>query len=141
MEKKKIEIHLVNSWSTDDIIDLYKAGGWWKDSYEKAGIPLLIAGSFAFAVAVDHTSGRAVGMGRLLSDGVSDAYIQDVVVLKEYRNQEVGKQLIRTLINHCVSKKLRWIGLIAEPGMESFYKTLGFKPMEHYCPMLYLPEE
>jgi GNAT superfamily N-acetyltransferase len=141
MPNKKIEIRLVDSWPIDDIVDLYTAGGWWKDSYDKAGIPLLIAGSFAFAVAIDRTSGRAVGMGRLLSDGVSDAYIQDVVVLKEYRNQDVGKQLVRTLIDYCISKKILWVGLIAEPGTESFYLPLGFKPMEHYSPMLYLVGE
>jgi ribosomal protein S18 acetylase RimI-like enzyme len=141
MEKKEIEIRLVNSWPVEDIVALYKAGGWWKDSYDKAGIPLLIKGSFAFAVAIDHISGKAIGMGRLLSDGVSDAYIQDVIVLHEYRNRKIGKQLIRTLINHCMSKKILWIGLIAKPGTDSFYLSLGFKPMEYYSPMLYLTEE
>jgi ribosomal protein S18 acetylase RimI-like enzyme len=141
MEKKEIEIRVVDSWPIDDIVKLYKAGGWWKDSYDKEGVPSLIAGSFAFAVAIDQTTGKAVGMGRLLSDGVSDAYIQDVIVLKEYRNKEIGKHLIQTLIDYCVSKKLLWIGLIAEPGTDSFYEPLGFKVMEHYTPMLYFKEE
>jgi ribosomal protein S18 acetylase RimI-like enzyme len=141
MEKKEIEIRIVDSWPIDDIVNLYKAGGWWKDSYDTAGIPALITGSFAFVIALDHTSRKVVGMGRIISDGVSDAYIQDVVVLKEYRNQEVGKHLIRKLIDYCISKKLLWIGLIAEPGTESFYHTLGFEPMEHYTPMLYFMEE
>jgi ribosomal protein S18 acetylase RimI-like enzyme len=141
MDKKGIEIRIVQSWPIDDIVNLYEAGGWWKDSYNKEGVPALITGSFAFAVAIDHTTRKAIGMGRLISDGVSDAYIQDVVVLKEYRNQDVGKRLTQKLIDFCVSKKLLWIGLIAEPGTDSFYKTLGFKPMEHYTPMLYSREE
>jgi len=69
---------------------LYRAGGWWKDEYDPAEIPGLIRGSFAFAVAVEEESGRAVGMGRVISDGVSDAYIQDLVVLPEYRSRNVG---------------------------------------------------
>jgi aralkylamine N-acetyltransferase len=141
MQKRNIEIRIVESWPKDDIVDLYKAAGWWKDSYDTSGIPRLIAGSFAFAIAVEKTSGKAIGMGRIISDGVSDAYIQDVVVLQEYRSHNVGKQLIQTLIDYCRSRKLLWLGLIAEPGTDTFYAPLGFKKMEQYVPMLYQKEE
>ena len=141
MQKKNIEIRFVKTWPEDDIVDLYKAGGWWKGSYAKSGIPRLIAGSFGFAVAVELTSGKAVGMGRIISDGVSDAYIQDVVVLQEYRSHNVGKQLVQALIEYCLSRKLLWLGLIAEPGTDSFYVPLGFRTMERYIPMLYHTEE
>jgi len=141
MEKKRIEIRLVESWPIDEIVDLYKAGGWWKDWYTKEGIPDLISKSFAFAVAVETATGKAVGMGRLISDGVSDAYIQDVVVFKEYRNHEVGRQLVQALIDLCLSKNLVWIGLIAEPGTDSFYQYLGFEPMDRYTPMLFHMED
>jgi aralkylamine N-acetyltransferase len=141
MPKKDIEIRLVKSWPQDDIIDLYKAGGWWKDSYDKSGIQRLIAGSFGFAVAVDTTKEKAVGMGRIISDGVSDAYIQDVVVLKEYRSHNVGTQLVQALIDYCLSRKILWLGLIAEPETDPFYVPLGFRVMERYTPMLYHQEK
>ncbi|DAC72871.1 MAG TPA: N-acetyltransferase [Thermoplasmata archaeon] len=140
MEKKRIEIHLVNTWSEDEIVLLYKAAGWWKDTYDATGIPPLIAGSFAFAVAVEKKTGKAVGMGRVLSDGISDAYIQDVVVLQPYRGQSLGKKIVQTLIDYCVSKGIQWLGLIAEPGSSQFYTSLGFKPMDQYVPMLYAKE-
>gem|GEM_PF-4414770 len=85
-----VSIALVHSWDPQEIVLLYRAGGWWKDEYDPAEIPGLIRGSFAFAVAVEEESGRAVGMGRVISDGVSDAYIQDLVVLPEYRRPERG---------------------------------------------------
>jgi GNAT superfamily N-acetyltransferase len=141
MEKKEIEIRLVKSWSEDEIVLLYKAAGWWKDTYDKSGIPQLIAGSFAFAVAVDRKTGKSIGMGRVLSDGVSDAYIQDVVVLQTYRGQKLGEKIVKTLIDFCVSKGIQWIGLIAEPGSSQFYTTLGFKLMKDYIPMLYSMEK
>jgi len=140
MEKKQIEIRLVDSWPEDEIVILYKAGGWWKDTYDKTGIPHLIKGSFVFAVAVDQTKGNAIGMGRVLSDGVSDAYIQDVVLLPPYRGQNFGKKLVQVLVDHCISKGIQWIGVIAEPGSSTFYTTLGFRPMDQYVPMLYTKE-
>jgi len=141
MEKNQIEIRIVTSWPVEEIVTLYKAGGWWKDSYSSRGIPQLIKGSFAFAVAIDTTNQKTIGMGRVLSDGVSDAYIQDLVVLPEHRGQHVGKKIVQILLNYCLSKGIHWIGLIAEPGSSQFYTTLGFSPMQHYCPMLYTPEE
>jgi GNAT superfamily N-acetyltransferase len=140
MEKKLIDIQLVDAWPEDEIIALYKIAGWWKDSYDKAEIPQLIAGSFVFAVVIDKKTEKAIGMGRVLSDGISDAYIQDLMILPSYRGQNIGKKLVRALIDHCFSKGILWIGLIAEPGSDQFYTTLGFKPMEHHVPMLYSRE-
>ena len=80
-----ITIRLVQSWDEVEIADLYRAGGWWKEEYSLKDLPRLIRGSFLFAVAVDSKTGRAIGMGRVISDGVSDGYIQDLVVFPEYR--------------------------------------------------------
>jgi GNAT superfamily N-acetyltransferase len=120
---------------------LYRAASWWKDKYNKSEIPQLIIGSFAFAIAIDQKTGKSIGMGRVLSDGTSDAYIQDVVVLKQYRGQNLGKKIVKTLIDFCISKGIQWIGLIAEPGSSQFYTTLGFKSMKDYIPMLYTMEK
>lgn len=137
MKEKDIEIKIVNAWPEDEIVELYKVGGWWKDHYDKFHIKSLIKGSFAFAVAVDKTSKKAVGMGRLLSDGVSDAYIQDLVVLPRFRGKGIGKEIVKTLVEYCKSKGILWIGLIAEPDQDSFYSNLGFKTMKKYTPMKY----
>jgi GNAT superfamily N-acetyltransferase len=135
----EIEIRLVETWPELELVELYKAGGWWLDHYDPAGIIQLIRGSFAFAVAINKSSGKAVGMGRAISDGVSDAYIQDVVVLKEWRGKGIGLNIVRTILNYCLENKLHWIGLVAEPGTRSFYKPLGFKKLPGE-PMVYKPE-
>jgi ribosomal protein S18 acetylase RimI-like enzyme len=76
-------------------------------------------------------------MGRVLSDGASDAYIQDVVVLTPYRGQGIGRELILRLTRHCLEHRLDWIGLVAEPGTNAFYEGLGYHLLEGYLPMLY----
>jgi GNAT superfamily N-acetyltransferase len=141
MEKNQIEIRRITSWPEEEIVRLYKVGGWWKDAYDKAGIPGLISGSFVFVVAVDQKTKETIGMGRVLSDGVSDAYIQDLVVIPSYRGSGLGKKIVQTLIDICVSKGIHWIGLIAEPGSSQFYTSLGFRQMDHHIPMLYVKEK
>jgi GNAT superfamily N-acetyltransferase len=134
-----IRVELVPSWKEEEIVELYRAGGWWKEGMDQTRISDLIKGSFLFAVAIDITTGKAVGMGRVISDGVADAYIQDLVVLEDWRNSGVGKMILETLLEECRSRKIAWIGLIAEPGKEDFYSTLGFRPMPQHVPMLFDP--
>lgn len=121
----------------EEIVDLYKSAGWWHDAPEaRAIIPGMIRGSFRFMVA-RLPEGRIVGMGRVISDGCSDAYIQDVAVLPSYRKQGIGRELIRRLTEYCIARKIAWIGLVAEPGTREFYEELGYGPLAGYQPMLY----
>jgi len=129
-----IEYEVVSEAPLEAIVDLYRAGGWWKETKEnRERIPRMIGGSFCFMVA--RSAGRIVGMGRAISDGASDAYIQDVVVLRELRGQGIGRELVRRLTEVCVERKLDWVGLIAEPGTTAFYERLGYRPLEGYQPM------
>ena len=136
-----ISIQFVQEWNVDEIAHLYRAGGWWKEEYNPGELPRLIRGSFLFVVAVDPETGHAVGMGRVLSDGVSDGYIQDLVVLPEYRKSGIGTRIVSALVKKCVESGISWIGLIAEPGAENFYLPFGFHPMEGSIPLLYRSDD
>lgn len=127
-------LDVVAAWDAGEIVALYRAGGWWQEEWTSDGIPALIAGSFCFVVATDD--GRAVGMGRAISDGCSDAYLQDIVVLPAYRRRGIGDAIVEKLATFCKEKGLTWIGLIAQPGTVPFYERHGFAPMEGHVPML-----
>ncbi len=137
MSADDTSVVLVRSWDTEEIVALYRAGGWWKDEYDPAEIPRLISGIFAFVVAADTKTGRAVGMGRAISDGVSDAYIQDLFVYPEYRRRELGTAMVSLLVNLCRGAGISWIALVAEPDSEQFYHSLGFVRMEGHIPLIY----
>jgi ribosomal protein S18 acetylase RimI-like enzyme len=134
---KNIEIRLVMQWSTTEIVDLYRAGGWWKESDNPDELLPLIQGSLAFVIALNVKTNQLVGMGRVISDGISDGYLQDVIVIPEFRKLGIGKKIVTTLLNACKEKKLSWVGLIAQPGMDRFYASLGFEIMQEHIPMIY----
>lgn len=133
-------VELVRSWQEEQIVNLYKAAGWWKEEMDANRINDLIQGSFLFAVAIDISTSKAVGMGRVISDGIADAYIQDLVVQSDKRSWGVGKMILKRLLEECKLRKITWIGLIAEPGKEDFYGSLGFAPMPGHVPMLFREE-
>jgi len=118
------------------LVELYRAQGWWQagDDSRDQLIPRLIAGSHCFLIATDEKS--IVGMGRAISDGISDAYIQDVVVRHDFRRQGIGKLLLQKLLERLHADGIAWIGLIAEPGSDTLYRHAGFSEMAGSIPML-----
>ncbi|MCX5821290.1 MAG: GNAT family N-acetyltransferase [Deltaproteobacteria bacterium] len=118
------------------IAGLYRAQEWWQagDDESPQLIPRLIAGSHCFVAALEGED--IVGMGRAISDGVSDAYIQDLTVRSDHRNQGIGRRILQTLLERLNADGLHWIGLIAEPGSYGLYRWAGFREMAACVPML-----
>lgn len=135
--ESEISVHIVREWDIPALVDLYRAGGWGLDEHDPSRLPELVRSSFAFAVAVDEATGRSIGMGRVISDGVADAYIQDMVVIQEFRGRGAGRKIIRALLVYCYERGITWIALIAEPGTEEFYTGVGFSRMKDHIPMRY----
>ncbi len=140
MSADDIEIKLVHTWPTEEIVELYRVGGWWKEHCDPTEVPAIISGSFAFVVAVEKSIGKAIGMGRALSEGVSDAWIQDIVVFDSWRGKGIGRSIVKALLDYCLEKKLTWIGLVAEPDTREFYTPLGFRELPGE-PLVFQPEE
>ena len=132
---EEITLTAVRAWSAEEVIDLYRAGGWWEMGWDKSQIPSLINGSYLVIIARDSEN-NPVGMGRLISDGSSDCYIQDVVVFPEYREQRIGSRIVTALKRIAELTGHTWIGLLSAPGKEQFYERAGFSRMENYTPML-----
>lgn len=138
MNSEEIEIKIIADVDRVAVKKLYQDAGWWEENDETADgwawIDTLVRQSFCFVGA--FSGSELIGMGRVVSDGVSDAYIQDVVVLKKFRGRGIGAAIIQKIIGFLKTSRIGWIGLIAEPGTQQFYQRLGFVPMEGYKPML-----
>ena len=128
-------ISIVKEWEPSQLVQLYKEAGWWKDSYDPEGLNELVSASLFFAVALED--GKAVGMGRVVSDGVSDGYIQDLAVLEYHRGQGIGRKLVERLRDECITHGLHWVGLFAEPGTDGFYEGIGFKRKDGYTLLIH----
>lgn len=117
------------------INDLYRMEDWWTEAPDNPDlVARIVAGSHCFLIVTDGT--EIVAMGRAISDGVSDAYIQDVTVKKTCRGRGIGTRIIEQLVERLNRDGLDWIGLIAEKNSYQFYERLGFKKMPNAVPML-----
>ncbi len=132
-----IIIKTIKSAPRQELVSLYKEAGWWKplDDTHPETLDHIVKDSAFFVGAFFEK--KLIGMGRALSDLASDAYIQDVVVLKEFRGRGVGQKIIKTLIEKLKGKGVDWIGIIAQPGTLSFYKQSGFEVLKDHIPLKY----
>ncbi len=120
----------------NQITDLYRQQGWWADADEDSDlVARIIAGSHCFIIAASED--EVIGMGRAISDGASDAYIQDVAVKDLYREHGIGTMIVKKLVARLHADGINWIGLIAEKDSYEFYESAGFKIMPHSKPMLF----
>lgn len=119
----------------NQIVNLYRMAGWWADDVDDPSqIDRIVSGSHCFAIAT--IDDKIIGIGRAISDKISDAYIQDITVDESYRGQGIASRIIDELVKKLHEDGLYWIGLIAERGTQEFYKRLGFETMPNAAPML-----
>jgi len=74
-----------------------------------------------------YEDSQLIGFGRAISDNEYQGAIYDVAVLPEAQGKGVGKVIIRTILDRLPNCNLI---LYATPGMEDFYKKLGFGLMK-----------
>lgn len=73
-----------------------------------------------------------VGLIRVVGDGYSIVYIQDILVLQEYQNNGIGKKLIEIVLNKY--KDVRQKVLLTDNKDKTilFYKKVGFLKAEEF---------
>jgi len=122
----------------EQILDLYEAAGWWKPTRpdDIQTLQQMIANSYEIWI-IESTEAGIVGMARVLGDGISDVYIQDVIILPKFRHQKLATELISTITKNLTQAGIDFIGLIAEQNTKDLYLSCGFKPMLNSCPMRY----
>ena len=129
------EIRIIKCAPASALERIYRSVGWYDESFSAEAIEKIPQNSTLFAGAfIDN---EMVGMGRLLSDGVSDGCIQDVAVIKEFQGLGIGRAIVKKIVEESLKRGIDWIQLIATPGNEKFYSSLGFEPMQNHTPMLF----
>lgn len=132
---ESIHLEVTKKAPTEGVVELYQDAGWWEEGWNEDIIPAMVANSFLFVGL--FRGEELLGMGRALSDGVSDAYIQDVVVRSDLRGQGWGQAIVKRLVKELRNAGVDWIGLIGAPRTGAFYKKIGFGEMPDFIPLKY----
>ena len=108
-----------------EVLSLYESVGW--TSYLAAPDTLMagLAGSWLVLGARDR-SGRLIGLARVVGDGHTIAYLQDILVDPAAQRTGVGGALLDEVIARTAAIRQLVLLTDAEPGQRAFYGSRGF---------------
>jgi predicted GNAT family acetyltransferase len=98
------------------------------DAFDNGRSPEALRRSFAQSqhVAFAADGDRCVGMARLLSDGVCNAYLIDVWTQTDYRRQGIATRLVELLVAEVPGQHVA----LQTDNASALYAGLGFRPDE-----------
>ncbi len=107
--------------SSKALADLREAVGW--NRMEKEYNNPLLTSYFHIAV---YEENNLIGYIDCVSNGVTDAYIQDLVVHPDYQGRGIGTALMNKMIGHLKEKHIYMISVVFEESLKPFYRKFGF---------------
>ena len=125
-----VKITKETSVSIDDVLHLYQAVGWTNYTNQPQMLAQALSHSLATYLARDGE--KIVGLVRLIGDGFSSVFVQDLIVLPSYQRQGIGSNLMKEALADY--KDAYQIQLATEQTEKNlgFYRSLGFETLSTY---------
>ena len=125
-----IKITKETSVSLDDVLHLYQAVGWTNYTNQPQMLAQALTHSLSIYLARDGE--EIVGLVRLIGDGFSSVFVQDLIVLPTYQRQGIGSTLMKQALSDY--KDTYQIQLATEESEKTlgFYRSLGFETLSSF---------
>jgi len=116
-----------------DFLALVESAGW-QGFAEKGLLKIEEALSNSWYLVCARDGDRLVGIGRVVSDGVLQALICDLIVLPEYQGRGIGTEILTRLLRKCADHDILMVTLFAAKDKGGFYKPFGFEERPQDAP-------
>ena len=125
-----INITKESSISIEDVLHLYQAVSWTNYTNQPQMLAQALTHSLAIYLARDGE--KIVGLVRLVGDGFSSVFVQDLIVLPSYQGQGIGSNLMKEALGDY--KDAYQVQLVTEQTEKNlgFYRSLGFETLSTY---------
>ena len=125
-----INITKETSVSIDDVLPLYQAVGWTNYTNQPQMLEQSLAHSLATYLARDGE--EIVGVVRLVGDGFSSVFVQDLIVLPSYQRQGIGSALMEKALGDFKDAYQVQLATDQTEKTLGFYRSLGFETLSTY---------
>lgn len=110
---------------SSSLLALYTDAGWGAYTSQPDKLLQAIANSLLCIAAWDGE--ELVGLIRVVGDGHTIVYIQDILVLKSHKRRGIGKELMRQVLHRFAEVRQKVLLTDDNPETRGFYEALGFK--------------
>lgn len=112
------------NFKTRQLVDLYDSVGWSSYTQDPALLKTAVNNSLLTITAVQDN--ELIGLVRVIGDGVSIIYIQDLLVRPSAQHHGIGSQLVKLVLEKYQSVRQKVLLTIDEPETRAFYEQCGF---------------
>ena len=114
----------------EDVLHLYQAVGWTNYTNQSQMLEQALSHSLVIYLALDGDT--VVGLIRLVGDGFSSVFVQDLIVLPSYQRQGIGRTLVKEALGDY--KDAYQVQLVTDQTEKNlgFYRSLGFETLSTY---------
>ncbi|HEX0252603.1 TPA: GNAT family N-acetyltransferase [Streptococcus pneumoniae] len=114
----------------EDVLHLYQAVGWTNYTHQPQMLEQALSHSLVIYLALDGDA--VVGLIRLVGDGFSSVFVQDLIVLPSYQRQGIGSSLMKQALEDF--KEAYQVQLATEQTEKNvgFYRFMGFETLSTY---------
>ena len=114
----------------EDVLHLYQAVGWTNYTNQPQMLEQALSHSLVIYLALDGEA--VVGLIRLVGDGFSSVFVQDLIVLPSYQRQGIGSSLMKEALEDF--KEAYQVQLATEQTEKNvgFYRSMGFETLSTY---------
>lgn len=114
----------------EDVLHLYQAVGWTNYTHQPQMLEQALSHSLVIYLALDGDA--VVGLIRLVGDGFSSVFVQDLIVLPSYQRQGIGSLLMKEALKDY--KDAYQVQLVTEETEKNvrFYRSMGFEVLSTY---------
>ena len=111
-------------YNEQEILSLYESVGW--DNYTKNPQMLKEAYLHSLRIYAAYVDNKLVGIVRVVGDGSSVVFVQDLLVYPEYQRQGIGTALLKAIMEEY--RGVYQLHLLTDNTEKTvaFYKSLGF---------------
>lgn len=110
----------------DEFYQLYETTGWNANgTFTKDDLFKAISNSW-YLISV-YNDEKLIAFGRVISDGVYQTFIGDMIVHPCYQKKGIGSKVLNLLVEKCKASGIKWVQLSCAKGKIDFYKKLGFQ--------------
>ena len=125
-----IKITKETSVSIDDVLHLYQAVGWTNYTNQPQMLEQALSHSLAIYLARDGE--KIVGLVRLVGDGFSSVFVQDLIVLPTYQRQGIGSTLMKKALSDYKDTYQIQLATNESEKTLGFYRSLGFETLSSF---------
>lgn len=110
--------------SRDDLKNLYSSVEWFAYTNNMEILEKAINNSLAILTAWNDN--QLIGLVRVVGDGCTIIYIQDILVHPDYQNTKVGTNLMMKVLNKYKHVRQKVLLTDEEANVRKFYEKNGF---------------